>query len=385
MYEFAELNGVEDTDTKDIHVNNNVDGWYVDGSGNRLPGEPMVGHGTVPENAYGVEAITYITATAFFGSIFGFDGYPVQARAVSHSRLACANDCVVPFTVDVNLLLVDPDAEEPEPRATCFNIWTERDKKPQDISSGALGWVNWTWQELVSKCTVPGESWDCWDGRACPSVSQGSGCSNVVLGGNLNAVLNCANGFVEVGDWMSAATGDMNSVDVRCWLSYYAGYVDPDVPKVCADGEPHSMTVPVYGQTTADLEGGSTTPCLSMDNPCDPTSGGLHYQVAGFARANILQYQLSHGTEVPPDDYFLLSPDTPDLEYIDSCYDYYDLNLSSCGDPDDEGYWDCVEDVIDTDGFRITIEFVEFVDDASSSSSCEDPLGTLLSSPKITQ
>ena len=45
----------------DVEVNDNVNGLYVDTSGDRLSGEPMVGAGTVPEGAYGIEAITYIT------------------------------------------------------------------------------------------------------------------------------------------------------------------------------------------------------------------------------------------------------------------------------------------------------------------------------------
>jgi hypothetical protein len=379
MDKFAEDNGIAylpHIDANGDESNGNVEGWYVDSSGNRLLGVPMIGDapkGYLPAGAYGVEAVTHITATAFFGGIFGVDGYPIQARAVSLVRLACDSDCVVPFTVWLNLLL-DPNTEEP--RDTCFHIWTERDKNAANISSGALGWVNWTWQESVSKCTVPDESWDCWDGRACPA-SQGPGCQEGALEANLNGVLNCANGFVKVGDWMNSATGVMDSVDVRCWLSYYVGYMDPDVKedKQCTDGEPHSMTIPVYDETTADLEGGSTTPCLRMSNPCDYTTGGLHYHVVGFARAQLLQYQLSKGPEVPPDE---------ELAYpVDSCYTYYDL--PTCGAPTDAGYEDCIADKIETDGFRITISFDEYVSDATSSSSCSDPWGTLLSSPKLTE
>ena len=95
MNEFAERNGVEDTDTSDDEVNENVEGWYVDSSGNRLADVPMIGDAPkddVPAEAYGVEAITHITANSFFGGIFGVAGYPVQARAVSLMRQACGAD-----------------------------------------------------------------------------------------------------------------------------------------------------------------------------------------------------------------------------------------------------------------------------------------------------
>ena len=133
MNDFAERNGIADTDGGlDLEVNDNVDGWYVDTSGNRLSGEPMVGAGTVPEGAYGIEAITYITAPTYFGGIFGFDGLPLDARAVSQVKLACSSDCLVPITTDLDLLL----DEFGNPRNTCFHIWQERVKKGEDISSG---------------------------------------------------------------------------------------------------------------------------------------------------------------------------------------------------------------------------------------------------------
>jgi hypothetical protein len=392
MNDFAERNGVPDTDPDDDDVNDNVEGYYVDASGNRLEGVWMVGEAPesgqnkndMPEGAFGIEAITHITATSFFGGIFGFDGYPIQARAVSLLKLVCDSDCVVPFTVDIDLL-VDPETNEL--RDTCFHIWTERDKHADDISMGALGWVNWTWQESVSVCTALNdpESYECWDERPCPA-SQGPGCQEGALEANLNGAINCANGFVKVGDWMNSATGDMGSTDVRCWLSYYVGYEDPDVKvdKQCTDGEPHSITVPVYDVTTAELEDGSSTPCLRMTNPCDYKTGGLHYRVAGFAQAQLLQYQLtSSGHEVPPDE---LVRYPTGLDSLDSCYDYYDLDLSSCDDLVGELYDACVEAVKDdVDAFRITISVDDYVQDAVSSSSCSDPWGTLLASPRLVE
>ena len=158
--------------------------------------------------------------------------------------------------------------------------------------------MSWTWQEEV--CS--NDELSCYRGPPCPKVDQGTnGCQEGVLEDNINPA-HCASGYVKVGDWVSAATGDMNSNDVRCWLSYYVGYLDPDIPNVCADGVPHSFTIPVYDENTADL-GGSSTPCLRMTDPCDYTKGGgLHYRVAGFAQMQVLQYQLSAGQKYPPDD-----------------------------------------------------------------------------------
>jgi hypothetical protein len=174
---------------------------------------------------------------------------------------------------------------------------------------------------------------------------------------------------------MSAATGDMNSGEVRCWLSYYAGYEDPSLQDVCADGVPHSFTVPVYDQSTADLVGGSSTPCLRMTNPCDYRTGGLHYRVAGFAQVQLLQFQLSNGQEIPPDD----ALDAETLARIDSCVDYYDFACDPVVDPD------CNIEELKQDGFRMTVDFIRYVQDFSSSNECYDPLGTLWSSPKLTE
>jgi hypothetical protein len=113
------------------------------------------------------------------------------------------------------------------------------------------------------------------------------------------------------------------------------------------------FTIPVYDTTPLDLDPPSEVPCLAMSDPYDPTSGGLHYQVAGFARMQLLGYQLSQGSGV--------------------------VNVGHSG----EG---CVtHGEIPHNGNRITAEFREYVTDYSTSSECFDPSGTLLSSPRLTE
>ena len=88
-----------------------------------------------------------------------------------------------------------------------------------------------------------------------------------------------------------------------------------------------------------------------LDDVC---SGGLHYRVAGFARMQILGYQLSQGES-----------DT--------------VNVGHSG----EG---CVTlGEIPHNGNRITAEFREYVDDYDTSNECYDPSGSLLSAPKLTE
>jgi Flp pilus assembly protein TadG len=387
MIKFAHNNGIEVTiaATEDeVSLKNaNPQGWYVDTDRNRIQAmingtlqDAWVGSETVPGNAAGVEAITHITATAYFGGIFGFDGYPVQARAVSSTKLACGSDCLVPIVTGVDLLLDQNDVPRTE---ECFHIWKERlINKDDDISQGLLGWVNWSWQESV--CT--GE-WACEPERPCP-VTQGSPCSEETLDANISPAV-CASGFVQVGDWIAAAPGDMNSTDVRCALHYYLGYDDPSTTADdgCSDGKSHSFTVPVYDETTADL-GIDDASCGAMPDPCDPyditPKYALHYHVAGLARMQIVQYQLSEGQEYPPDD--ALAPEV--LARINSCNTYYDFVVEEAT-PEPGSELTPTPTPEPPDGFRITVEFLEYVQDYSSSEDCFDPFGTLWASPKLTE
>ena len=360
MNDFAELNGIADTAPPLADADNeNVDGWYLDTQANRIVVDGvdvMVGSGAVPDGAYGIEAITYITAPTYFGGILGFHGYPLQARAVSQVKLACGDECLVPITTDVDFLLDEHD----EPMLNeCFNVWFEREKPDGTLPLGVLGWVNWSWQ--WSMCT----SEEYGDGRPCPLPQGTNGCDTPVLGQNLDPV-NCASGFVKVGDWLSAASGAMSAEEVKCHLSYYLGIpgADNTVPLDCSDGEPHSFTIPVYGQSTVDvLPDEKPVPCNSMSEPYDPYywfendlnyNDGLHYQVVGFARMQLLGYSLSAGTPVPAETIF---------------------DPASC----------ITHGTEDGEAFRISARFLEYVTDYTSTNECYDPMGTLWSSPRLTE
>lgn len=353
MNDFAERNGIEDTDGALADAaNTNVVGYYVDSSVNRIQVYNTLGvlvdaevgkmsDARVPDGAYGIEAFTYITAPTYFGGIFGFDGYPLQARAVSLLKQACTSDCVVPITTDVSLLL-DDQGNPMDEQELCFNIW--RESQTDEPTPGLYGWVNWTWQETV--CEIE-------DDRPCPLVDQGvNACNSPILAANLHPD-NCGRGYVEVGDWVSSTSGVVNADDVRCMLLYYMGShdlacnpIDPWVPR--------PFTIPVYDSTTMDLDPPSEVPCLAMDNPYDPTSGGLHYRVAGFAKMQLLGFQLSQGGSVI-------------------------VNAGNDGTQ-------CITiGEVPHNGNRITAEFIKYVEDYDSSNACYDPEGSLLTSGKLVE
>ena len=333
MNDFAERNGIEDTGGILADAdNNNVDGWYVDPDGLRLTGEPMVGAGTVPVGSYGVEAITYITAPTFFGGIFGLSGLPLNARAVSVLREVCAQDCVVPIGMEQTSLCGDNPNKCKERIGKCVNVW-------DGTGPGNYGWLNWSWQELTC---VPFN-------RPCP-IEQGgtNACDPNTLADNLDPA-NCSSGFIAVNDWVSGATGVMNDKDVLGWLDYYLGLTD---------GISHTFTIIIY-DFTSEIEPYNTTSLCNAMQPSDSfppgenwPSAGLHYHVAGFGVMQIMGYQLSQGQGVVS-----VGHDGTGCE---------DLGVK----PEKEG-------------FRITAEYREWVTEWNANSACYDPLGTLLSAPKL--
>ncbi len=345
MNDFAERNGIEDTDGILANtVNENVDGWYVDSNGQRIAGEPMVGGGIVPAGAYGIEAITHILAPTFFGGIFGLDGLPLTARAVSLLKEVCGQDCVVPITTGKDVLCgPNPNVCDAK-RYECFNIWRES----QTDTPGAYGWINWTWQEAM--CGPGG------DGRPCPNIDQGqNACDTGTLDQNLDP-RNCASGFIQVGDWVSNASGVMNSQDhVLCWLRYYVGSRDLDC-NVVSPSVPHPFIIPVYDGSNDAV---STGECNNMNDPYDESTGGLHYRVAGFARMQLIGFRLSQGGSV----------------VVSEGNDGYYYDGSPCKTIGQEP----------KNGFRITAYFIEYVVELDTSGSCFDPLGTLLSAPRLNE
>jgi Flp pilus assembly protein TadG len=344
MNDFAERNGIQDTDgTTANEVNQNVDGWYVDMQGNRLDGEPMVGDGTVPAGTYGVEAITYITAPTFFGGVFGLGGVPLQARAVSLVRQACSHDCVVPIAMNYDDLCIGhiKDGVCKANPNRCVNIW-------DGTGSAYYGWLNWTWQELTC---------DAFE-RPCPAPQGTNACDPNTLADNMDPS-NCASGFIAVGDWVSGATGVMNAgagsseqqMRVLDWLDYYLG-LDP------SDPVSHTFSIIVWDYTSEIS--GTTSLCNAMDPgggvPIGQNwdSAGLHYHVRGFGVMQIMGYQLSNASG----------------ESV--------VNVGHDGTGcEDLGVFP------EKGGFRITASFEDFVTEWDSSDACYDPLGTLLSAPRL--
>ncbi|MBN1659318.1 MAG: hypothetical protein JXA93_13015 [Anaerolineae bacterium] len=223
MNNFGELNGLADTGGApgDV-VNNNVEGFYLDQDRDRIGA--IVGGGVVPEDTWGIEAVTYITTPAFFGGIVGYDGYPLQARAAVMLEKACGADCVVPIATHVDTITA----------TGCINIFN-------GSGPGNFGWLNWSLQGLY--------------------CSTGD-CSARCLADNL-APGSCRSGLIEFGDDVAGAAGDMNSGLVRQQLKYY---IDT----------PEEFTVVVYD--TAQGTG------------CNDA-----YHVVGFARMQLLGYQLAQG------------------------------------------------------------------------------------------
>jgi hypothetical protein len=178
----------------------------------------------------------------------------------------------------------------------------------------------------------------------------------------------------------------MNADDIRCALNYYVGYDDPDDPTDdgCSDGVRHSFTIPVYDTTTVD-EGIDTASCGAMPDPCNIYDNtpkyALHYHVKGLAQMQVVQYQLSQGQEYPPDD---VLEQRGILGRVNSCSTYYDFVVEPGTEPPEPGATPTPTPE-PPDGFRITVEFLDYVQDFSSSDNCFDPEGTLWSSPKLTE
>ena len=360
MNHYAERNGIEDTNGSPSDAeNSNVEGWYVDMSGNRVVVngiEVRVGEAPqarLPDDAYGVEAITHIEAPAFFGGIFGVSGYPIQARAVSLVKEACGADCLVPIVTQMDTLF---DADGELLTSSCFNIWSESETG----EPGSFGWAGWTWQQAA-----------CDDGsRPCP-IDQGTNpCDTTTLINNLDPI-NCASGYVIYGDWVANSTGVATASGVRCYLDYYLGLRNDD----CSLREvpyPVPFTIPVYDYTNVSyFENSNPAACGGHVDPGeldDPSAWGLHYHVAGFAKMQLLGYLLSQGESgnvygaviADPAAYGLPVPFDPEIDCV------------TLGDPPH-------------DGNRITAVLLDFVEEFVPEDSCVDPTGTLLSAPKLTE
>ncbi len=244
LNDFGERNGAGDTDgTLANEVNDDVTGFYLDADQHRITGG-VIGDGDVPAGTMGVESVVYITTPAFFGGIMGRSGYQVQARAVVMLDIACGEDCVVPIATHSM-------AFDDYPPGSCFNIWN-------GDGPGNFGWLNWSWQ-----------------GYNCHQDD----CSSVCLSDNLENST-CQSGFIKVGDLVAGTTGVSNDVKVQRALAYYYG------------PPPRPFTIVVWEENNG-LQG------CGNGVPGDYSSSGLHYVVAGFARMQILGWQLSQGKAFP--------------------------------------------------------------------------------------
>jgi hypothetical protein len=233
MNDFAERNGVEDTDgIPGNKVNTNVHGYYLAVDGTRVSENVIGSTDIVHPDARGIEAFAASLAPSFFGGVIGLDGISVEADAAVVFEGACSDNCVMPIA---------PYSRTFE-TGLCYNIWNGE-------GSGNFGWLNWTLQ-----------------GNTC---EQGGGaCSAQCLEQNLDPD-ECNSGRIEVPTWVGGTVGDKNSNGIRQQLRWYIDEMEP-------------FTVPIWDYTN---EGGG----------CGRPGSGLHYHIVALAKFQALAYQLSQG------------------------------------------------------------------------------------------
>jgi Flp pilus assembly protein TadG len=261
MDDFAEQNDVLDTNASPAdEVNDNVVGYYLDENGDHLTEVPIGTAGDAfAAEAWGIEAVTTITAPTFFGGIIGLDGMPVHATAAVMMEGVCAASCVVPiaaFQLDFQSAV-----------GQCYKVWN-------GSGPGNFGWLNWSRQrEGDCSCSEP-----CTEFNLDPAT--------------------CRSGLVGVGEYLASDSGVSNAQGIRQWLDYYGGF-----PPKYSTAVP--FTVPVWDEA---LEGPA----------CNPD--GQAYRVAGFAKVQLIAYKLSGGPqtgEVPADCIELQPADPEDPTYKD--------------------------------------------------------------------
>jgi len=302
MNNFAQQNDIPDTngDPTD-ELNSSVVGYYLDENRDRLSEDPigtLAGDALLPDVS-GIEAVTFITAPTFFGGIIGLDGMPVQASAAVMLEGVCADSCLVP----ISAYQMNFDGIEDQ----CYKAWN-------GSGPGNFGWLNWVRQD-ADNCT----------------------CSATCTEYNLNPDT-CRSGLISVGDYIASDSGVSNAGFVRDWLDYYRG-VWPEAH------DPVPFTVPVWDQVL----GGAA---------CNPN--GQAYRVAGFAKVQLIAYQLSGGP---------IHGDVPEgcIELEPPC-DLDDPDYPNCCDPDEPK---CKY----KDRNWIAVSFIEWIDGLPGD--C-DPQGSLL-------
>jgi hypothetical protein len=253
MNDFAERNGIEDTDGIPAnHVNTNVTGFYLKEEGSRLndgSDDIEIGAlGLIHPQARGVEAIAESLSPSFFSGIMGYDGFEIDAEAAVVFTGACADTCVVPIATYTETLIP----------GECYNIF-------DGWESGSFGWLHWGFQnDATCRCNVP------------------------CLESNLDQ-LECASGRIAKGQYVASDSGVSNAAAIRHMLDCYAG-LESD-PSSCPSGTySTTFTVIVYDHTQ-DMNG-KADECAKGGT--DPTSQrGLGYHVAGFADFQLVGYSLA--------------------------------------------------------------------------------------------
>jgi hypothetical protein len=196
--------------------------------------------------------------------VLGWDGYPVSAvAAVSIRAPVCGVTCVVPIasywnaTGEGGLPVRDYPTQDvpdwntyetwtPTVPFTCYNIWN-------GDGPGNFGWLQWELQEIY-----------------CDTDDCGEQC----LGDNLNPE-SCI-GYLGIGELVAGGPGTVNGDYVRDMLNLWIS--SPEVFQLDDESTwPQAFTVPVY---TSTIEAGG----------CNQA-----YLTAGFARMQLLGYQLSQG------------------------------------------------------------------------------------------
>lgn len=304
MNELAEWNDLGDSAPAIPRINDNLVAWWLDDNLERLSDTPFpVGTDPtkkerIPEAAFGIEAMSVMTAPTFLGGVLGWDGYGVSAEAwVSIIEPVCGVTCVVPVAQywcepgaecegDVRTFLASDDPDwalgpwgvdnwPPGEGFECYNIWNGE-------GPGNFGWLNWTEQ-----------------GYFCATDD----CSSVCLSDNLDPD-KCI-GWIGIGDWVAGSTGTMNDSKVRAQLDKWIGdpsrLGDPNCYNGCY---PKSFAVPLWS-TKNNGQG------------CGANSG-VKYQVSGFAVMQLLGYKTPQGSSSDPWFYDGDGDDEPDIQLCHS-------------------------------------------------------------------
>lgn len=293
MNDFAERNDIPDTNgIPGDEVNVNVEGYYLDRNRNRIL---QVGTGVVPSDVWGIEAVTYITSPTYFAGIMGVHGLRLNADARVFFGAACGVGCVVPVATHIDTIsdLAPSDGYTP-----CVNIWN-------GTGPGNFGWLNWSWQ-IANPV-----------GGAAPPAAEckADDCSSNCLAENMDPFDECLSGWIQVGDWAAGTPGVTDDVKVRTWLNEYIGIEE----KKYDDGvyDPIEFVVPVWGPGVNTTSGLITTGVITDGSGCgkatstDPSTWhGQFYNIVGFAKMQLLGYELSEGKAYDPPP-----PDWPTFSY----------------------------------------------------------------------